>query len=314
MPRIVELRESSGTRRRRWCSARQNQCQAVGLVLAIVLLIAGCASIPTGRFDALATVAKEVDTKTSATDADIVQLTRRFMVFSPAPGPYTANSFVPTIEIDGMKHDFDFGPRLEPRRAALDVLAAYTEALAAFAKKDYQGDLDNATQSLAGSVERLVSHTSASAEAKQGAGILATAVNGLGRAIVEHKRKAALRDAMDTASPGVRAIANFVKEINASAALAVGVMRSAMISRSNRLTVSDGAARLALNERVEGVVVESRAIGAHLKQVSATVDAIPPAHDEIRRALDRDDRAPLDKLKALIAEVKRLGAFHSSLE
>jgi len=189
MPRIVELRESSGTRRRRWCSARQNQCQAVGLVLAIVLLIAGCASIPTGRFDALATVAKEVDTKTSATDADIVQLTRRFMVFSPAPGPYTANSFVPTIEIDGMKHDFDFGPRLEPRRAAVDVLAAYTEALAAFAKKDYQGDLDNATQSLAGSVERLVSHTSASAEAKQGAGILATAVNGLGRAIVEHKRK-----------------------------------------------------------------------------------------------------------------------------
>jgi hypothetical protein len=313
MPRIVELRESSGTRQRGWYPAVRERSEVVGLVL-VILLFAGCAGVPTGRFDALATAAKEVHTKTSATDADIVQLTRRFMIFSPAAGPYTANSFVPTIEIDGTKYDFDFGPRLEPRQAALDVLAAYTEALAAFARKDYQGDLDKATQGLTGSLERLVNHTSASAEAKQGAGILATAVNGLGRAIVDHKRKAALRDAMDTASPGIRAIANFVKEINASAALAVGVMRNAMISRGNRLTVSDGAARLALNERVEGVVVESRAIVAHLKQVSTTVEAIPPAHDEIRTTLDRDDRAPLEKVRALIAEFIRLGAFHSSLE
>jgi hypothetical protein len=283
-------------------------------LLMVALLAAGCAGLPTGRFDALAAAAKGVETRTTETDADIVQLTRRFMLFSPAPGPYTVSSFAPTIDIDGAKHDFDFGPRLEPRRAALDVLVAYTEALAAFARKDYQRDLDRATQNLGGSIRRLASHAGVSAPAKQGAGVLATAVNALGRAITDHMRKAALREAMDTASPGVRAVAAFAKEIDAEAALAVTVMSNAMIAKGNRLTVSDGVARLALNERVEAVVVESKTILADLKQISTAVDAIPPAHDEIRGSLDRDDRTPLEKLRALIAEVQRLQKVYSSLK
>jgi len=67
-------------------------------------------------------------------------------------------------------------------------------------------------------------------------------------------------------------------------------------------------------ERVEAVVVESKAILAHLKQSSTAVDAVPPAHDEIRRALDRDDRGPLEKLTALVAEVQRLQKYYSSLK
>jgi hypothetical protein len=78
--------------------------------------------------------------------------------------------------------------------------------------------------------------------------------------------------------------------------------------------VSDGVARLALNERIEAVVVESRTILAHLRQASTAVDAIPPAHDEIRDSLDRDDRTPLEKVRALVAEVQRLQKFYSSLK
>ena len=284
------------------------------LVLAATLLTAGCAGLPTGRFDALAAASKELETRTTETDADIVQLTRRFMLFSPAPGPYTVDSFVPTVDIDGTKHDFDLGPRLAPRQAALDVVAAYTEALAAFARKDYQRDLDKATQKLSGSIARLASQAGVSGQAKQGAGVLATAVNALGRAIIEHMRRAALRDAMDTGGPGVRAIAAFVKEINTEATLAVTVMTGAMVAKSNRLAVADGVARLALNERVETVVVESKAILAHLKQISTAVDAIPPAHDEIRRSLDHDERTPLERLTALVAEVQRLQKAYSSLK
>jgi hypothetical protein len=309
MSRIVEPTESRSAH-----PAARERSEIVRLALAVVVLAAGCAALPTGRFDTLATAAKGVEARTTETDADIVQLTRRFMLFSPAPGPYTVNSFVPAVDIGGTKFDFDFGPRLEPRQAALDVLVAYTDALAAFARKDYQRDLDRATQNLGGSIARLASHAGASAQVKQGAGVLATAVNALGRALIDHMRKAALRDAMDTGGPGVRAIATFVKEINAEAALAVTVMSNAMISTSNRLTVADGVARLALNERVEAVVVESKAILAHLKQSSTAVDAVPPAHDEIRRALDRDDRGPLEKLTALVAEVQRLQKYYSSLK
>jgi len=281
------------------------------ILVALVALCAGCgAAVPTGRFDVLAAASKDVEIKTRETDADIVKLTRRFMVFTPTLKEYKLNSFEPTIE----GQSFAFGPRLEPRHAALDVLASYTEALAAFARKDYQGDLDQATQSLGGSVERLAGHAAASADAKKGAGILATAVNGLGRAVIEHKRRVALREAMDAATPGIASIVNFVKDINGLAVLAVAEMRNQMLRKANRLTVADGVARLQLNEAVEGVIVESGGILAQLKQASAAVEAIGPAHAEIRNSLDRDERTQLDKLRAFVAEVKRLQGVYSSFK
>jgi hypothetical protein len=277
-------------------------------------LLSGCAGLPTGRFDALVGSVKSVETTTTETDREITLLTRHFMIFSPSPGPYRVESFVPVIEIQGQRRDFDFGPRLEPRGAALDVLVSYAEALAAFARKDYQGELDQATQSLGGSVQRLASIPTATAEVKQGAGVLATGVNALGRAIIDRMRKAALGKAMNEAAPGIQQIVTFVKDINSLAAVAVGVMRDDMLRKANGITPADGLARVQLNERVEAVVVESNTILARLKQINTAIDAIKPAHDEIREALARDEGAPLEKLKALVAEAKRLQRFYSTLK
>jgi hypothetical protein len=285
------------------------------LLVAIVVLgavSAGCgAAVPTGRFDALAEASRGVESKTAQTDADFIKLTRRFMTFSPAPGPYRADSFAPVVDVGGTRVDFDFGPRLAPRQAALGVLAAYTEALAAFARKDYQGELDQATQSLGASAQLLASHASSSSAVKQGAGVLATVVNGLGHEVTERMRRATLRKAMDDAAPGVTAIVAFVKEINGLAATAVTTMRDQVIRRANSLTVADGPARLQLNEVVEGMIGDSSAVLAELKQGST---AIVPAHSEIRDALDRDDRAILEKLQTLVAEVKRLQRINASLK
>jgi hypothetical protein len=283
-------------------------------LVALGAVCAGCAGMPTGRFDTLVAASKGVETSTAQTDADLVKLTQRFMMFSPAPGPYRVDSFAPVVEVGGARLDFDFGPRLEPRQAALGVLAAYTEVLAAFARKDYGGELDRATHSLGGSVQRLAGHVTASAAAKQGAGVLATAVNGLGHVITERMRRAALRKAMDDAAPGIAAIVTFVKEINVLGATAATTMRDQMIRKANSLTVADGVARLQLNEAVQAVIVESNAILAQLKQESTAVDAIAPAHAEIRDAIDQDDRAVLEKLRTLVAEVKRLQGVYSSLK
>jgi len=127
-------------------------------------------------------------------------------------------------------------------------------------------------------------------------------------------RRAALRKAMDDATPGIVAIVAFVKEINALGATAVTTMRDQVIRKANGLAVADGVARLRLNEAVEGMIGESNAILAQLKLESAAVDAIAPAHAEIRDAIDRDERAVLDKLKTLVAEVKRLQGVYSSLK
>jgi hypothetical protein len=288
---------------------------ARSLLVAIILVLAsGCAAVPTGRFDALALATREVDTRTGEVDGDVVQITRRFMIFSPAPGPYTPRSFAPVVTVGGQQADFDFGPRLAPRKAALDVLVAYTEALSAFAKKDYQGNLDKATNTLGGNLQDLISHASASNDVKRGAGVLAAVVNELGRAAIDRMRKTALRNAMAEAAPGVSEIAKFVRDINERAALAVTVMRDEMLRIANRANPVDGAARLALSETVEQVIVDSASVLARLKQSTVAVEAIPAAHDEVRDSLDRDERGALDKLKALIAEAKRLQHIYSSLK
>ncbi|HMH52336.1 MAG TPA: hypothetical protein VK548_19005 [Candidatus Acidoferrum sp.] len=280
------------------------------MLVALVAVFAGCgAALPTGRFDALAAASKGVENKTRETDADIVKLTRRFMIFT-AQAPYKDTSFKP--EIDGM--DFDFGPRLAPRLAALDVLASYTQALAAFARKDYQGDLDQATQSLGGSVTHLAGHPTVSEDAKKSAGVLATVVNELGRAYIERMRRAELKKAMSKAQPGIEGIVKFVTAINRDGALAVETMRKGIITKANALKPSDGMAKLQLNEAVEAVIVDTTIILAELTQESAAVEAIGPAHAEVRDSLDKDDRTSLEKLKALVAEVKRLQGALSSLK
>ena len=290
--------------------------QATSCMVAVVLagLLCGCAGLPTGRFDALAGAVKGVDANAAETDDGIVALTQQFMIFSPAPGPYRVDSFAPVIDVQGQRRDFAFGPRLEPREAALDVLVSYTEALAAFARKDYQGDLDQATQALGGSLQRLAGLATASAPAKQGAGLLATAVNGLGRAVTDRMRKAALRQAMDEAAPGIQQVVTFAKEIDSLATVAVGIMRDDMLRTANRISPADGVAKIQLNERVAGIIVDSNTIVARLKEIDAALDAIKPAHDEIREALDRDERAPLEKLKALVAEAKRLQRSYAKLK
>ena len=296
---------------------RRVAAAGVRFLVALVVLgamCAGCSAMPTGRFDTLVAASKAVEVGTAQTDADFINLTRRFMTFSPAPGPYRVDSFAPVVEVGGARLDFDFGPRLEPRQAALGVLVAYTEVLAAFARKDYGGELDRATHSLGGSVQRLAGHVTASAIAQQGGGVLATAVNGLGHAITERMRRAALRKAMDDAAPGIRAIVAYVKEINLLGSTAVTTMRDQFIRKANSLTVADGMARLQLNEAVEGVIVDSNSILTQLKQESTAVEAIVPAHAEIRDAIDQDERAVLEKLTALVAEVKRLQGVYSSLK
>jgi len=129
------------------------------------------------------------------------------------PGPYRVDSFAPVVEVGGARLDFDFGPRLEPRQAALGVLAAYTEVLAPSPGRTTGASwTERRTRSVEASSGWRSRHGVGGREARRG--VLATAVNGLGHVIIERMRRAALRKAMDDAAPGIAAIVTFVKEIN----------------------------------------------------------------------------------------------------
>jgi len=161
------------------------------------------------------------------------------MMFSPAPGPYRVDKLSRRSASGRRATGLRFRPPLEPRQAALGVLAAYTEVLAAFARKDYGGERGPSDALARWKRPAAGGHVTASAAAKQGAGVLATAVNGLGHVIIERMRRRPLRKAMDDAAPGIAAIVTFVKEINVLGATAATTMRDQMIRKANSLKVAD---------------------------------------------------------------------------
>jgi hypothetical protein len=90
--------------------------------------------------------------------------------------------------------DKDLGARLRANSAALAVINEYLTALSAFANQDFQSELDADSTQLAASVksfgsfeQRWAQHAAASSS------YLATAIDGLGHAYIEHQRIAALQ-------------------------------------------------------------------------------------------------------------------------
>src|SRR5262245_17779874 len=217
------------------------------LALALAFLAPGCTgAIPTGRFDAFSEASRTAATASGATYARIEGLQRQYMVFNPAEGRLTLESFVPRVRDDqGQVRDFDLAPRLRVRESALQVLSDYADALQAFAKKDYQGDLDKATRNLDASVSSLASALGG-ADAGKAGGILATAVNELGRVAIERSRRTALEKAMEQAQPGVASLAGLVVSDNVLIAQAVTVMRGGILRAANGMRPAEPSpARLA---------------------------------------------------------------------
>ena len=278
-------------------------------VLTAVLLIAGCVGVPTGRFDSLATATNEVQTSTAATYDRVEKLQRTYMIFNPADGPYTERSFDPVI--DG--RSFDLDPRLRFRESVLDVVARYVETLQTFAKTDFQEDLDTATTNLNASLSSLTKQVGGSADATKAAGILAAAVNGIGRVVIEHKRRQALQGAMGQAQPGLDEIARLFDADTALIEQAVVVMRGGILRTANTMRTATGNVdRVALNQQVAVVIAESRDIQASLQATKTAVAVIPKAHAEIRTSLTTE--TSLAQLQALVAEAKRLNGFYRSLK
>ncbi len=295
---------------RRQAYRRIHALTAFGIAVTLV----GCTAVPSGRFAAFADGTRSLATNSVTTYDGVVDLERTYMLYSPTTsrdGKLDEQSFKPVIvDEDGRKRDFDFKPRLEFRSAALDVLADYADALHAFATKDYQSDLDEATQSLGASVARVASEASGQ-DATKAAGILATAINGMGRVATEYLRRKTLRQAMDTAQPGVDKLAALIATDNASIVGAVHIMRRGIVRHANKLRPSTGLSRVSFDAAIAALLQESDDTLAELDAMNATVTAVPAAHADIRRSLDEKMDA-LASLQQLIAEAKRLNKFHKS--
>lgn len=289
------------------------------LVLTVAgAVAAGCApAIPAAKFDALAASTRALQGATAETYNRVEDLQRQELAVRVVPTPeWTARSFEPVARATG--ESFDVRPSLRLREAALDVLVAYTKALHALATRDIEGEVDEAARDLAGSLKSLSDSVvgDKSAAVSTATGVLATVVDIIGREVAARRRLVGLRDAMEKAHPAVVTLSELIAEDNArDITSVVAGIRDRVLTTSNAALKENPplALRMLMASDVAATMEGATTTTAALAELSRAAQKIPAAHMEILRSLS-DRAAPLDALKALVQDAKRIQAFYRSVK
>lgn len=281
-------------------------------IFLITVLTAGCTgTVPVGQYDALAESSQTILSGTSETYTRIEILQRRFSVETAAGQTLDKNSFKPEIE----GQSFDLGPELDFREAALQVLVKYSLVLQAFAKRDFQGEVDKASIELAGSLKSLAATAAPKEEnAAQASGILATVVDVVGREIVRQKRLEALRAVMDVAQPDLDKLATLITGSNEKIKNFVDIMRDRILAhRSAARPAPNNPMRFGYDMDAAFVIAEVDEINAALANLNTAVTQFPPAHAEVRAHLDNKPEG-LQSLQQLVEEAQRVDKFYRTVK
>lgn len=280
-------------------------------LILVVIVSAGCTSIPTGKYRALHESSQTVFTQTSDTYRRIAQLQRHFSIVTAPNQKLTRDSFQPTI--DGQS--FDLTPELRFREAALEVWVNYTAVLQAFAEKDYTAEVDKASQELAASLTTLTATSNAmkADEAKIASGMLATVIDVIGREMVRAKQLQALRTVMEVSQGDIDRLSALIVGSNVKIKRSVGIMTDRILAHAEAQRPPYGSlARTAFDERMGRVIADAQDIEGALDAMNLAMRTIPKAHAEIRAILD-DKPTDLEALRALIQGAQRTGKFYRGL-
>jgi hypothetical protein len=280
------------------------------LLATMTLAAAACQPvIPAGKYHVMReTTASVLATSGGAYDS-LAALQQQRIVYQAATGGsnITAETYRP-----GRGDKNDVAGRMRARRAALEALANYFATLDAFATRDFEGEVDAASNDLAGSVRTLAAHGSDDAEATQISSVLGTVVDVVGREVVKRKRRDGLKRIMTTAQRPVEETCRYVSSGNELAGFATDVLISNILAHARRLRPGALVARLPVDEAVGRAVHDADATREGLKAVNAAMAQLPQAHAAVLRSLD-DPGSPVDALEQVVAETKRAKEFHDAL-
>jgi len=187
--------------------------------------------------------------------------------------------------------------------------------LQAFAKRDFAGEVDKATEELAGSLKVLAATAAPDNEsAAKASGILATVVNIIGRAIVQGKRLEALKMVMDAAQSDIEKLAQLIVGSNTKIKKAVDTMLIRIVEHRKVMRPAITTAnRVIFDTEVSLIISEADEIKDSLDNLSESITKVPSAHMEIRKILDETPTG-LDALQQLVKEVQRIDKFYRSIK
>ncbi len=288
------------------------------MVVSLALSACGCCTAPAGRLKALADSTTQLSLTNQHAYEQSAVVERAWVIITQKSGDLTPESFnlesafAPEIGQHPLGPK-EIGARIEANDVALTVIENYLLALSSFSSKDFQSDLDKQVTKLAGSVKSFSNLPQPWAKtAAQNSGILATAIDGLGHAYIEHQRVVALERAMDTSQTPIEQLAAFVITNDNTVRDTLKQMEKYYLKDANLLRPrTPGAERLAFDAYIAGVVDQFNDVQSTFVGLDGAVANLPKAHAELIRSMC-SEKPSLDGLKELIGEANRLSKFYKS--
>ena len=250
----------------------------------------------------------------------------------PQKGPTDATFQGLFAEDGGVQNGGEKAKRLALRLRVLNQLANYSKALQQLAEADFANDIDRAAKDLNGSLIGL-RNTFKEASGSDlpitdaDIGIIATAVNAIGKTIVESKRHAAIKTAVTKADPAVQKatvliasdlgrnseLANFVKEAISNSRGSVQQAYNLERTRPN----STFETRYSLLLRAHQLYHAEADTPAFFAAVSGGASAAGKAHTALRKAVEANTFSSAELAKRigeLEVYVQSMQDFYKSIQ
>ncbi len=288
--------------------------------VAMALTAWGCCAVPAGQFKALADSASQLGQADQQAYNQTVQVERAWIVITQKSGDLNQHSFDLETAFDPAAGEHplgekDLGARMQANGIVLATIASYLTALSSFASKDFQSDLDKNATKLAGSVKSLGSLSKPWAKgAAQSSSVLATAIDGLGHAYIEHERITALSHAMTSVQDPLQQLAFFVTTNDSVARNTLTQMEKYYLDDANLLRPRvPGAQRLAFDAYIAQAIGEFNDAQKTLTGLDNAMASLPKAHQELAQSMCRP-HPNVSSLEYLISEAERLSKFYKSVK
>ncbi|WP_223508514.1 hypothetical protein [Pseudomonas sp. BF-RE-29] len=305
------------------------------LSIAILLFsLGGCGSVSLSQVSQFGTASTELNENAKKAFNLIDQVTVERQLYSIASdtktGP-TDNSFNGLFKVAGNDAQAkEKAERLKLRLNALDALSGYSSALKKIVEADVGSDIDSASLELNTSLVELkdtyqkASHQDSKID-NETIGLLATAVNAIGRAVVEEKKRSAIKEIIIKVDPAVQQTAIMIsKDLGSNTDLAKYAYESLYNTRGSIQTAynlekksNDFDSRYALLVRAKEINTAENSVSGFFNAVSKGSEAIAKTHAAMRKAVEQDQFSSAEVGKSLAElqkQAKSVREFQSGLK
>jgi hypothetical protein len=303
-------------------------------ITILLFSLGGCGTVSLSQVSQFGTASTELseNAKKAFNLIDQVTVDRQlYGIASDTKSGPTDSSFNGLFKVAGNDaRSKEKSERLELRLDALDALSGYSSALKKIVEADVGSDIDTASLDLNTSLVGLkdtykkASNQDSKIDDKTIA-LLTTAVNAIGRAIVEEKKRSAIKEIVIKADPAVQQTALMISnDLGSNTDLAKYAYESLYNTRGSiqaaynlEKKLNNFDSRYALLVRAKEINTAENSVSGFFDAVSRGSEAIAKTHAAMRKVVEQDQFSSAEVGKSLAElqkQAKSVREFQSGLE